>query len=251
MTKKTTKKTSRASSTTSNKTVGGRESKAAKQERAQRIYQSLEILYPDAHCALKHKNPFELLIATILSAQCTDERVNMVTPELFRKYPTPADMAKARQEHLEELVRSTGFYRNKAKSIKGAATEITESFDGKVPDTMEDLLALPGVARKTANVVLGNAFNKAVGVVVDTHINRLSNRMGLTKHVDPKKIERDLMSLFEPEQWTMLAHLLIFHGRQVCSARKPDCEHCSIRPDCPQIGVGVKKPKKKKTKRTR
>lgn len=231
----------------SDKRIPARESKAARKERAQRIYKQLEALYPDAHCALIHDNPFQLLIATILSAQCTDERVNMVTPVLFKKYPTPRKMAAASQEDLETVIRSTGFYRNKAKSIKGAATAITQTHGDEVPDTMDELLELPGVARKTANVVLGNAFNKPVGVVVDTHVNRLTNRMGLTKQSDPVKIERELMQLFEQEQWTMLAHLLIFHGRQICAARKPDCANCKLIDECPQKGVAIKTNPVKKT----
>ena len=215
-------------------------SKAAKREHAQAIYAELRRLYPDAHCALDHASPFQLLIATILSAQCTDERVNKVTPELFTQYPTPQAMADASQEQLEELVRTTGFFRNKAKSIKGAATTITEKHSGEVPQTMKELTALPGVARKTANVVLGDAFNISEGVVVDTHVGRLSQRLGLTKHADPKKVEKDLMALFDPEQWTLLAHLLIFHGRQICNARKPKCEKCSLADICPKVGVAQK-----------
>ncbi|MAX27398.1 MAG: endonuclease III [Phycisphaeraceae bacterium] len=213
-------------------------------ERAQRIYTKLEQLYPDAHCALNHRNAFELLVATILSAQCTDERVNMVTPALFKRYPTPQKMAKATQGQLEELIRTTGFYRNKAKNILGAATRIVETFDGKVPQNMDDLLSLPGVARKTANVVLGNAFGINVGVVVDTHVGRLAWRMGLLRNArdtkDAVKIEKDLMPLFEQENWTMLSHLLISHGRGVCNARKPDCGNCQLADDCKQKDVKKK-----------
>ncbi|QNN22553.1 endonuclease III [Planctomycetales bacterium ZRK34] len=205
--------------------------------RGQRIYKQLEKEFPEAKCALLHDNPFELLIATILSAQCTDERVNMTTPALFKKYPTPEKMANAKQEDVEKIIRSCGFYRNKAKSIRGAAMGIVEDHDGKVPDAMDELLELPGVARKTANVVLGNAFGINVGMVVDTHIKRLSYRMGFTSHTDPVKVERDLMQLFPAEQWTMLSHLLIWHGRRTCSARKPDCDHCPVANDCPQRGV--------------
>lgn len=208
------------------------------QEQAAEIYRRLLARYPDAHCALTHRNAFELLIATILSAQCTDARVNMVTPVLFGKYPTPAAMAAATPAELEAIIRSTGFYRNKAKSILGASKLIVERFGGEVPDTMEALLELPGVARKTANVVLGNAFGKNEGVVVDTHVARLSRRMGLTKHGDPVKIEQDLIALFPREAWAMLAHLLIFHGRQVCAARKPACEPCVLKDVCPRVGVG-------------
>lgn len=201
------------------------------------LYQALESLYPDAHCALNHSNAFELLIATILSAQCTDERVNMVTPGLFKKYPTPQKLADADLSALEQEVRSTGFYRNKAKNIQGASRLIVEKFGGKVPQTMDELLDLPGVARKTANVVLGNAYGKNIGVVVDTHVGRLSNRLGLTKESDPVKIEQDLMKLFPSERWTMLAHLLISHGRAVCDARKPLCSTCKLSEACPKNGV--------------
>lgn len=205
--------------------------------RARKIYQKLRKLYPDAHCALDHRDPFELLIATILSAQCTDVRVNMVTPELFKRYPDPASMAGASQADLEKLIRSTGFFRNKAKSIRGAAKAIVEQHRGAVPDTMDDLLELPGVARKTANVVLGNAFNKNEGVVVDTHVQRLSKRLGFTTEKEAVRIERDLIELFQRRTWTLLSHLLIFHGRQVCKARKPECESCRLANDCPKIGV--------------
>lgn len=205
--------------------------------RAARVYRKLLATYPDAHCALIHRNAFELLVATILSAQCTDARVNMVTPRLFEKYPTPQAMADAPLRDLEQLVRTTGFYRNKAKNIQGAARMITERHAGEVPRTMQELLELPGVARKTANVVLGNAFGINVGVVVDTHIGRLSRRLGFTTHTDPVKVERDLMALFPKKNWTMLAHLLIFHGRQICQARKPKCDICPVNKDCPKIGV--------------
>jgi endonuclease-3 len=205
--------------------------------RAGRIYRKLAKEYPDAKCALEHRNPFELLIATILSAQCTDKRVNMVTPDLFKKYPTPRKMADARRDDIEKLIKSTGFYRNKAKSIHGAAMALVEDHGGEVPDTMDELLKLPGVARKTANVILGNAFGINEGVVVDTHIKRLSNRMGLTKQSDPKKVEQDLIPLFPRKNWTMLAHLLIAHGRAVCDARKPQCDGCCVLKECPQIGV--------------
>lgn len=207
--------------------------------RARRIYRTLQRLYPDAHCALIHRDAWELLVATVLSAQCTDKRVNLVTPALFEAYPTPAAMAEARLATLEKLVRTTGFFRNKAKSIKGAAVAVVDEFGGKVPDTMDELLTLPGVARKTANVVLGNAFGKNVGVVVDTHIGRLSRRLGFTTHDDPKKVELDLMPLFPRKDWTLLAHLLISHGRAVCAARNPRCAECQLRKDCPRVGVDV------------
>jgi endonuclease-3 len=215
-----------------------------KSDLAERLYQGLLKLYPDAHCELDHRNAYELLVATILSAQCTDVRVNMVTPALFDRYPDPGAMAAAETSELEELIRSTGFYRNKAKALVSACTDIAEQHGGKVPDTMEALVKLHGVARKTANVVLGNAFGKSEGVVVDTHVGRLSQRMGLTKRKDPVRIERDLMALFDKNAWTMLSHLLIFHGRRVCAARNPDCAHCALRPDCPRVGAEHKVAKK-------
>ena len=202
-------------------TVAKLPKKSKKQkELAKNILEELYEYYPNPVCELNHRNPFELLIATILSAQCTDVRVNKVTPALFEAYPTPETMAEAPIEELEELVRTTGFYRNKAKSLKEASTTIVEEFDGEVPDTMNDLLKLRGAARKTANVVLGNAFNKNVGVVVDTHVKRLSNRFGLTKEKkNTNKIEKDLMALFPQEHWTNLSHLMIHHGRNACKAR--------------------------------
>jgi endonuclease-3 len=204
---------------------------------AEDLYQRLSKLYPDAKCALVYRNAFELLIATILSAQCTDVRVNMVTPALFKKYPKPADFAAAPIEDIETMIHSTGFYRNKAKSIQGASRLLVEQHKGVVPRTMDELLLLPGVARKTANVVLGNAFAINQGMVVDTHIGRLSRRLGLSRHDDPKKVERDLMALFPQKNWTQLAHLLIYHGRRVCAARKPACERCTLADVCPQRGV--------------
>ena len=207
--------------------------------RADALLKELYRYYPDAKCALDHRNAFELLIATILSAQCTDVRVNKVTPELFETYSTPEEMAQAPREELEELIRSTGFYRNKAKSLKQASRSIVEEHDGNVPQNMNDLLELYGVARKTANVVLGNAFDINVGVVVDTHVRRLSNRFGLTEEKkNTDKIERDLMALFPREHWTDLAHLLIAHGRNACKARiseppdHPICETYGIRCEC-------------------
>lgn len=189
-------------------------------EFAETLLNELYEYYPDAHCELNHKNPFELLIATILSAQCTDVRVNKVTPDLFEAYPTPEAMSEASLEELEELIRTTGFYRNKAKSLKEASKTLVEGFDGMVPQTMEELLTLRGAARKTANVVLGNAFGINEGVVVDTHVKRLSNRFGLTREKkNTAKIERDLMALFPREHWTNLAHLFIHHGRNACKAR--------------------------------
>lgn len=204
------------------------------------IYTKLLKTYPDAHCALIHHDPFELLVATILSAQCTDARVNKVTPSLFKTYPDPQAMAKAKLSHIEKLIKSTGFYRNKAKSLQGSAVAIVQNHGGQVPDTMEPLLKLPGVARKTANVILGNAFGKNEGVVVDTHVSRLSKRMGLTNQKDPPKIEQDLIMLFPRSTWTMLAHLMIFHGRKACNARKPRCDGCPILNHCPQLGINTK-----------
>ena len=202
-------------------------------EYATLVYTRLIEHYPDAHCALDFKSPFQLLIATILSAQCTDKRVNMVTPALFKRYPTPAALAAAKTGELEEMIKSTGFFRNKSKSLIGMATGIDEKHDGKVPDTMDDLVHLPGVGRKTANVVLGNAFDKNEGVVVDTHVTRVSRRLGLTKQTDAVKIEKDLMKLFPRDQWTMLSHLMIEHGRTICEARRPKCEECFLNDVCP------------------
>lgn len=214
-----------------------RESAAARQARAVRLYTLLQETYPDAHCALNHQNAFELLIATILSAQCTDVRVNIVTPALFAKYPTPEKLSRASQEDIEALIRTTGFYRNKAKSILATANRICQHYAGNVPSQMDDLLSLAGVARKTANVVLGNAFGKNIGVVVDTHVGRLARRMAFTRHDDPVKVEKDLIALFPQDNWTMLSHLLIAHGRALCQARKPKCSQCPLLADCPQAGV--------------
>ncbi|MBI1956819.1 MAG: endonuclease III [Acidobacteria bacterium] len=200
--------------------------------RVREIVKRLEKAYPEAKCALKHSNPFELLVATILSAQCTDERVNQVTPGLFRKYPTPKDFAALRPEVLEADIRSTGFFRNKTKSILGAARKIVQDFGGKVPDTMEELLTLPGVARKTANVVLGTAFRKATGVVVDTHVHRIAGRLDLSREKTPEKIEQDLMRIIPQSQWINFSHQMIFHGRRCCTARKPKCSACSLEDLC-------------------
>jgi len=189
--------------------------------------------YPDAHCALNFRNPFELLCATILSAQCTDKRVNMVTPALFARYPDAAALAVAKPEELEEIIRSTGFFRSKAKSLIGMAQVLVERHDGQVPDDMALLVVLPGVGRKTANVVLGDAFGRREGIVVDTHVTRLSNRLGLTKLGDAVKIEQALQPLFPREQWTKISHLLIAHGRQVCDAKKPHCGECILADLCP------------------
>ena len=209
--------------------------------RAGTVYAKLAAAYPDAHCELEHHSPFELLVATILSAQCTDARVNMVTPALFARYPDPASLAVADRAQVERLIKTTGFFRNKAKSIRAAAALIVERHAGRVPDTMDELLELPGVGRKTANVVLGNAFGKRVGVVVDTHVARLSTRLGFVPPdvADPKKIETRLMALFPRPRWTMLSHLLIFHGRRICKARKPLCSTCPVARQCPRVGVAA------------
>lgn len=206
-------------------------------EYAREIYDRLHAHYPDAHCALDYKTPFQLLVATILSAQCTDKRVNMVTPALFERYRTPAAMAAAKLEELEDIIKSTGFFRNKAKNLVGMATAVADRHGGEVPDEMDALVALPGVGRKTANVVLGNAFDRNEGVVVDTHVSRVSQRLGLTSQTDPVKIEQDLVKLFPRERWTLLSHLLIEHGRQICDARRPKCEICFLNDLCPSSRV--------------
>ncbi len=196
--------------------------------RVRAILAQLDKSYPRATCALTHENPFQLLVATILSAQCTDERVNQVTPPLFRKYPGPKDFAYANPRELEQDIRPTGFFRNKTKSIMGASKKIAEEFHGLVPKTMEELVTLPGVARKTANVVLGTAFGIALGIVVDTHVQRLAERLDLSKNTDPKKIEQDLMQVIPRERWILFSHQLIWHGRRVCQARKPKCAECGL-----------------------
>jgi endonuclease III len=201
-------------------------------QRVREILQKLDEAYPNVTCALEHHTPFQLLISTILSAQCTDERVNQVTKTLFLKYRTPKDFAYANPAELEQDIRPTGFFRNKTKSIIGAGKKIVEEFGGEVPRTMDELLTLPGVARKTANVVLGTAFGIAVGVVVDTHVIRLTNRLDLTRNTDPKKIEQDLMQVIPPEKWVLFSHQLIWHGRKVCQARKPRCAECNLEPLC-------------------
>jgi endonuclease III len=202
-------------------------------ERVAQLVKTLPGVYPDAHCELNFRSPLELLVATILSAQCTDKRVNLVTPTLFAKYRTARDYANASPATLERLIRSTGFFRSKTKSIRAAAAAIVAKHAGRVPDTMEELRGLPGVGRKTANVVLGNAFAKEEGIVVDTHVTRLSHRLRLTRQTDPEKIERDLMKLVPRPQWTNWSHWLIWHGRRRCFARKPDCRHCEIFRLCP------------------
>ncbi len=210
-----------------------------KKKRTAEIIKRLAKAYPDAHCALNHTNAFELLIATILSAQCTDERVNIVTANLFRKYRGPQDYLKVSQQELEKDIHSTGFFRNKAKNIQAACKRMIEEFGGEVPHTMEELLTLGGVARKTANVVLGNAFGIASGVVVDTHVSRLSQRLGLTKATDAKKIEAELIDLVPKKYWIMFPHWLIFHGRQICQARKPKCTECVLGDICPSYKLFV------------
>jgi endonuclease-3 len=214
-----------------------RESKKKKRERAQRVYELLAEEHPDARTALHHENAYQLAVATILSAQCTDERVNAVTPTLFERWPTAVDLAEAPPIELEKVIRPTGFFRNKTKSLLGMARAVVEEHGGGIPDTMEALVGLPGIGRKTANVILGNAFGKDEGVVVDTHVRRLSRRLRFTTHEDPKKIEKDLTGLFPRERWTMLSHILIFHGRRVCVARRPRCESCVVSHLCPSSRV--------------
>ncbi|MFN2567795.1 MAG: endonuclease III [Gemmatimonadaceae bacterium] len=208
-------------------------------ERAPEIFSRLAAAYPGARCSLDFETPFQLLVATILSAQCTDKRVNMVTPKLFAAYPTPAALAAAKQEDVQELVKTTGFFRNKAKSLLGVSEALESRHRGEVPATLDALVELPGVGRKTANVILGNAFGRNEGVVVDTHVTRVSARLGLTSETDPVKIEQDLAALFPREQWTALAHYLIEHGRQICEARLPKCSRCPLADLCPSFGIGV------------
>lgn len=218
----------------------------ARRQRVAAILPILKRLYPDATCRLDHSSPLELLVATILSAQCTDDRVNIVTKTLFRKYKTAADYAAVSQEELEKDIQTTGFFRNKAKSIRGMAQALVSEHGGKVPDEMDQLTPLPGVGRKTANVVLGNAFGKNVGVTVDTHVTRLSNRLGLTDHAeDAVKIEQDLIKIVPQEDWALWSHLLIFHGRKVCSARNPLCSQCELLPHCPSGPKIIKENAKK------
>lgn len=210
---------------------------ASAKARAPAILERLKAAYPEARTALDHRDAFELLVATILSAQTTDVRVNMVTPVLFARYPTAAALARAKPAAVEEIIKSTGFFRNKARSIIGMAQGLVADFDGQVPRTMEKLLTLPGVGRKTANVVLGNAFGINDGIVVDTHVTRLSRLLGLTRQTDPAKIEQALMKLFPRADWALLSHLLIFHGRQVCIARRPRCGECVVADLCPSARV--------------
>lgn len=205
--------------------------------RVNALLDALARAYPDAHCELDHSNPLELLVATILSAQCTDKRVNLATPDLFRRYPTAASYAAAPRDELEAAIRSTGFFRNKARSIQSCCRALVAHHGGRVPETMEALLQLDGVGRKTANVVLGNAFGRNEGIVVDTHVTRLSRRLGLTRQRDPLKIEQDLLKLVPRDQWTLFSHWLIWHGRRRCGARKPDCVGCELVKWCPRVGV--------------
>lgn len=231
-TKKTTAKGAKGSAKGAKRSVG-----SSVPERALEILARLKREYPDAKCALDHKNPYQLLAATILSAQCTDARVNLVTPVLFKAYPDTARLAQARQLDVEKIIQSTGFFRNKAKSLIGMAQAVVAEHGGKIPRTMEQLHALPGVGRKTANVVLGNAFGINAGVTVDTHVTRLSGLLGLTRHTDPVKIEQDLMQLIPQDDWTLISHLLILHGRAICIARRPQCGACVLNDICPSAFV--------------
>jgi endonuclease-3 len=210
---------------------------AALKAHATELHARLKALYPDAHCALDYRNPYELAVATILSAQCTDKRVNLVTPELFKRWPNAHALSKAKREDIEDVIQSTGFFRNKAKSLAGFAEYLVRDHGGEVPQTMDELIVLPGIGRKTANVVLGNAFGINVGVVVDTHVQRLSNRLGLTQESDPVKVEMALIPLFPQPEWTMLSHLLISHGRAVCDAKRPKCGLCTLADICPSAEI--------------
>jgi endonuclease III len=209
----------------------------AKKKHARKIVSQLRRTYPDAECALQRETPFQLLVATILSAQCTDERVNLVTPELFRRFPTPQDLAESDQEAVEELIRSTGFFRAKATNLRAMARQLVELHGGELPRNLQDMTALAGVGRKTANVVLGTAFGIASGVVVDTHVKRLSYRLGLTESTNPERIERDLMAVIPNSEWVMLSHRLIHHGRRICTARRPKCLDCPLLKLCPRNGL--------------
>ena len=210
---------------------------AQTRRRARRVAKVLAETYPAAVCALHHQSPYQLLVATILSAQCTDKRVNMVTPEFFRKYPTPARLAAADQQDVEQIIQSTGFFRSKATNLRGMAKAVTENFGGRIPDNLDDLVSLPGVGRKTANVVLGTAFGIPSGVVVDTHVRRLAYRLGLTTSRNPDVIERDLMAVLPPKEWIDFSHRLIHHGRQLCTARNPKCLECPLLKLCPRVGL--------------
>jgi endonuclease-3 len=217
-----------------------RESKAELAARAERLVDALLAAHPDAHCELRHRGAYQLLVATILSAQCTDKMVNSVTPKVFARYPSAKQLAAAAASELEALIRPTGFYRSKARSLLGMARAVVERHGGRIPRSMDDLVRLPGVGRKTANVVLGNAFG-GPGMVVDTHVGRIARRLGLTKNEDPEKVERDLMALVPERHWTRLSHALIFHGRRICGARKPRCEQCPLHADC-RYAKGSRKP---------
>lgn len=208
-----------------------------RKQRALKIAHLLAKTYADAECALKHDNPFQLLAATILSAQCTDERVNMVTPALFAKYPTPATLAASKQEDVEKIIQSTGFFRAKATNLRGMAQALVDQFGSELPRTLEEMTSLPGVGRKTANVVLGTAFGLPTGVVVDTHVKRLTRLLGLTKNLDPVKIEHDLAALLPKSEWINFSHRLIHHGRRICNARKPNCAECPLLKLCPRVGL--------------
>lgn len=229
--KKSTK-TSRSARETTRGTASGTKTRGTDPKRVRAILAKLDEAYPAATCALKHDNPFQLLVATILSAQCTDVRVNMVTPELFRKYPDAKHLAYANPAELENEIRTTGFFRNKTKSLIGASKKLVEEFGGVVPRTMDQILTLPGVARKTANVVLGTGYQIASGVVVDTHVQRVTHRLDLTKNTEPKKIELDLMKVIPQDRWILFSHQIIWHGRRVCQARKPRCIECNIERLC-------------------
>ena len=209
----------------------------AKRQRTRKIVRQLAKTYADAVCALNHQSPFQLLAATILSAQCTDERVNMVTPELFRRWPTAADLAQAPQDEVEDVIRSTGFFRAKANNLIGMAKGLVDRHGGELPQTLEELTALPGVGRKTANVLLGTAFGIASGIVVDTHVKRISKLLGLTESDNPEQIERDLVELLPEQEWINFSHRLIHHGRQICIARRPKCAECPLLPNCPRVGL--------------
>ncbi|HKF53555.1 MAG TPA: endonuclease III [Candidatus Acidoferrales bacterium] len=225
-------KTKKKQNAKTSRSVRAAQGRGTDPKRVRAILAKLDEAYPDATCALKHENPFQLLVATILSAQCTDVRVNMVTPELFRKYPDAKHLAYANPAELESEIRTTGFFRNKTKSLIGASKKLVEEFSGKVPQTMDEIMTLPGVARKTANVVLGTGYRIASGVVVDTHVQRVTARLDLTKHTDPKKIEQDLMKVIPQDRWILFSHQIIWHGRRVCQARKPRCIECNLERLC-------------------
>ena len=209
----------------------------AKKKHARKIVRGLAKTYPDAECALHHDSPFQLLVATILSAQCTDERVNAVTPKLFKKYPTPAELAASKQKDVEKIIHSLGFFRAKATNLRGMAQKLVDDYDGEFPRDLDDMVALPGVGRKTANVLLGTAFGIASGVVVDTHVKRISGLLGLTESKNPVQIERDLMKVLPKQEWVQFSHRMIHHGRQVCIARRPNCKECTLLKWCPRVGL--------------